>query len=53
VSNYFGGYRSTILVAAAMTGVALVAFKVLTDSVEREYGGTPTAEGEPLPPKTP
>lgn len=37
VSNFFGGYRSTILVAAVMTLVALVAFKLLTDAVERQY----------------
>jgi MFS family permease len=37
VAQAFGGYRATILVAAAMTVAALVAFKVLTDAVERKY----------------
>ncbi len=44
VSNYFGGIRSTIALAAVMTLGAIFVFKVLTDSVERQYGpSTPKA----------
>ena len=43
VSHYFGGFRSTIAFAAIMTVAALIVFKVLTDSVERSYGGAPQA----------
>lgn len=45
VANYFGGYRSTILVAAVMTLLALVVFKVLTEAVERQYGPSAPANG--------
>ena len=43
VSNYFGGFRSTIALAAVMTVGAIFVFKVLTASVERQYG--PAAPG--------
>jgi MFS family permease len=43
VSEVFG-YRETILFAAVLTVVALIAFKFLTDSVERQYeSGPPSA----------
>jgi len=37
VAQSLGGYRSTILFAAGMTLVAIVAFKILTEAVERQY----------------
>ncbi len=46
VSYYFGGFRTTIAFAAVMTAVALVAFKFLTDSVERQYGQGGAGSGE-------
>jgi len=43
VSEAFG-YRETILFAAVLTVVALIAFKFLTDAVERQYeSGPPSA----------
>jgi DHA1 family quinolone resistance protein-like MFS transporter len=44
VSHYLGGFRSTIAFAAVMTVVALVAFKLLNESVERAYGPPPAPE---------
>jgi len=45
VAQTLGGYRSTILFAAGMTLIAIAAFKILTDAVERQYeaGRAPNA----------
>ncbi|HKZ59182.1 MAG TPA: MFS transporter, partial [Candidatus Thermoplasmatota archaeon] len=44
VSNFFGGYRTTIALAGFMTLGALLIFKIFTESVERQYGATSTAK---------